>query len=104
MGRNSPTHDNLSVAKLEDYGKDYKPKRYELGAYKPFSVYPFIVRDVALWVLRGTEVPVVEKVIIGISTINFSRASINSIQIRKRWTNVVCLSDCVSSSQSNPDR
>ncbi|KKW41396.1 MAG: Phenylalanine-tRNA ligase beta subunit [Parcubacteria group bacterium GW2011_GWB1_55_9] len=26
---------------------NYVPKRYELGAYKPFSVYPFIVRDIS---------------------------------------------------------
>ncbi|MDP1689916.1 MAG: phenylalanine--tRNA ligase subunit beta [bacterium] len=47
--------DNLSIAKLEDYGKDYVPNRYELGAYKPFSIYPFIVRDIALWVPTGTD-------------------------------------------------
>ncbi len=40
---------------LEEYGKDYAPKRYELGAYKPFSPYPFIVRDVAVWVPSGTD-------------------------------------------------
>jgi phenylalanyl-tRNA synthetase beta chain len=66
--------DNLSVAKftqhhsdgvgLEDYGKDYEPKRYELSSYKPFSLYPFITRDIALWVPAGTEAPVVEKMII----------------------------------------
>lgn len=55
--------DNLSVAKLEDYGKGYVPKRYELGAYKPFSVYPFIARDIALWVPSGTGVPEIESVI-----------------------------------------
>ncbi|MBI3573974.1 phenylalanine--tRNA ligase subunit beta, partial [Candidatus Kaiserbacteria bacterium] len=49
------TSDNLSVAKLEEYGKDYVPKRYVLGAYKPFSIYPFVLRDIALWVLSGTS-------------------------------------------------
>ena len=44
-----PTHDNLSVAKLEEYGKGYEPKHYELSAYKPFSAYPFVLRDIALW-------------------------------------------------------
>ena len=58
-----PTHDNLTVAKLEDYGKDYAPKRYELGAYKPFSIYPFIVRDIALWVPAGTKAESIEKII-----------------------------------------
>ncbi|HUY62465.1 MAG TPA: phenylalanine--tRNA ligase subunit beta [Candidatus Paceibacterota bacterium] len=50
-----PAHDNLSKAKLEDYGKDYEPKRYKLGMYKPFSQYPFIVRDVACWVPADTD-------------------------------------------------
>lgn len=58
------TVDNLSLAKLDKYGKDYVPKKHELGAYKPFSVYPFIIRDIALWVPAGTEVPIVEKIII----------------------------------------
>lgn len=55
--------DNLSVAKLEEYGKDYTPKRYTLSTYKPFSVYPFITRDIALWVPNGTEVSVIESVL-----------------------------------------
>jgi phenylalanyl-tRNA synthetase beta subunit len=54
-GEKAQTFDNLSVAKLEDYGKDYEPVRYELGTYKPFSLYPFILRDIALWVPGGTE-------------------------------------------------
>ena len=49
-GEHSALVDNLSVAKLEEYGKDYLPKRYQLSAYTPFSVYPFITRDIALWV------------------------------------------------------
>lgn len=48
------TTDNLTIAKLEDYGKEYAPLKYNLGAYKPFSQYPFIVRDIALWVPGGT--------------------------------------------------
>jgi len=55
--------DNLSIAKLEEYGKDYAPKQYKLSAYKPFSVYPFITRDIALWVPSGTEVSAIENVI-----------------------------------------
>ena len=43
------TFDNLSIAKLEDYGKEYQPAKYELGAYKSFSMYPFITRDIAVW-------------------------------------------------------
>ena len=49
-GEHSALADNLSIAKLEEYGKGYTPKRYQLSAYRPFSVYPFITRDVALWV------------------------------------------------------
>ena len=29
--------------------ENYEPKQYHLGAYKPFSLYPFITRDIALW-------------------------------------------------------
>ncbi|MCR4275994.1 MAG: phenylalanine--tRNA ligase subunit beta [Candidatus Parcubacteria bacterium] len=28
---------------------NYEPKRYVLGAYQPFSVYPFITRDISVW-------------------------------------------------------
>lgn len=47
--------DNLSVANLEGYGKDYEPRHYELGPYQPFSAYPFVLRDIALWVPIGTD-------------------------------------------------
>ncbi len=50
-----PTHDNLSKAKLEEYGKDYAPKRYTLGTYQPFSIYPFVTRDIAFWAPAGTD-------------------------------------------------
>jgi phenylalanyl-tRNA synthetase beta subunit len=30
--------------------QNYIPQKYELGAYKPFSAYPFIVRDIAFWI------------------------------------------------------
>ncbi len=58
-----PTHDNLSVAKLEDYGKGYEPKRYALGAFTPYSAYPFIVRDIALWTPSGTPAGDIESAI-----------------------------------------
>lgn len=58
-----PTHDNLTIAKLEDYGKEYAPKRYQSGPYKPFSIYPFVTRDIALWVPGGTEGTVVANVL-----------------------------------------
>ncbi len=55
-GEAAGTVDNLSVAKLDEYGRDYTPKEYKLGPYKPFSAYPCIVRDIALWVPIGTDV------------------------------------------------
>lgn len=58
-----PTYDNLTVAKLEEYGKDYVPVTHTLGMYKPFSLYPFITRDIALWAPAGTEAAEVENVI-----------------------------------------
>ncbi|MBU6320986.1 MAG: phenylalanine--tRNA ligase subunit beta [Patescibacteria group bacterium] len=50
-----PTHDNLTVAKLEDYGAGYDPKRYELSEYHPFSQYPFVLRDIAAWSPAGQD-------------------------------------------------
>lgn len=57
------TKDNLSIAKLEDYGKDYVPKQYKLGVYKPFSIYPFVLRDIALWVPHAIDARHVEDMI-----------------------------------------
>ncbi len=45
--------ENLSTAKLEEFGKGYEPKRYLLSAYHAFSIYPFMLRDIALWVPEG---------------------------------------------------
>ena len=41
-----------SVPDLPEIKEDqnYKPQKYELGAYRPFSSYPFIVRDIAMWI------------------------------------------------------
>lgn len=58
-----PAVDNLTVAKLEDYGKDYVPVKHSLGMYKPFSLYPFITRDIALWAPAGTEAISIETTI-----------------------------------------
>ncbi len=43
----------------------YEPVQYRLGAYVPFSAYPFIVRDIALWTLVGTDRTGVEEMIRG---------------------------------------
>jgi len=40
--------------KIQD-DENYEPQQYRLGAYQPFSVYPFIVRDIALWMPAGTD-------------------------------------------------
>lgn len=58
-----PTHDNLSAANLEEYGKGYEPKKYKLGMYVPFSLYPFITRDIALWAPADTESAAIEGLI-----------------------------------------
>ena len=62
-GKDFPTVDNLSVAKLEEYGADYVPKRYELGNFEPYSAYPFVLRDIAAWVPPGADVSHMETLI-----------------------------------------
>lgn len=42
---------------------EYMPARYELGAYQPFSIYPFVTRDIALWVSSDTESSSIEQTI-----------------------------------------
>jgi phenylalanyl-tRNA synthetase beta chain len=54
-GENAPLVDNLSIAKLEEYGTEYTPIKYTLESYKPFSLYPFILRDIAAWVPTGAD-------------------------------------------------
>jgi len=51
----------------------YEPRRYMLSPYKPFSLYPFIVRDVALWVPEGTDAADIASVI---------RASVGTLLVR----------------------
>lgn len=45
----------LDTEELSDIGKDYAPKRLVLGPYKPYSIYPFALRDIAVWTSEGTE-------------------------------------------------
>ena len=63
ISRGEIIHYDLSEVALENLGRDYMPIRYELSAYKPFSVYPFITRDIALWVPGGTDISSIESVI-----------------------------------------
>lgn len=49
---------------LISLGKEYSPKQYEIiEAYKPYSSYPFALRDIAVWTPEGTESEVIEKII-----------------------------------------
>jgi phenylalanyl-tRNA synthetase beta chain len=49
---------------LETYGEGYEPRSVLLGAYRPFSVYPFALRDVAVWTPAGTKEDEVANVIL----------------------------------------
>jgi phenylalanyl-tRNA synthetase beta chain len=55
--------DNLTIAKLDEYGKDYVPVRYELSPYTAFSIYPFITRDIAVWTPENIEARALEETI-----------------------------------------
>ena len=41
----------------------YEPQRVELGAFKPFSPYPFTTRDIAFWMPAETDSNAVERMI-----------------------------------------
>jgi phenylalanyl-tRNA synthetase beta chain len=53
----------LTNTNLEKLGEDYEPKKVVLGAYQPFSIYPFALRDIAVWTPEGTEEDEVEEII-----------------------------------------
>lgn len=40
---------------LEKLGAEYVPEAYELGRFRPYSAYPFALRDIAVWTPEGTE-------------------------------------------------
>ena len=46
---------DLEEVDLEKLGDGYTPERIVFGAYVPFSVYPFALRDIAVWVPKGTS-------------------------------------------------
>lgn len=46
---------NLSSIDLKSLGTDYEPKKIALGSYHSFSIYPFALRDVAVWTPERTE-------------------------------------------------
>lgn len=49
---------------FESYGKAYQPERYELGMFKQFSIYPFVLRDIAVWTPDGTAGDAVQELIV----------------------------------------
>ncbi|MBU0749900.1 phenylalanine--tRNA ligase subunit beta, partial [Patescibacteria group bacterium] len=53
----SVTDDGFVEINLSDneVASTYTPARVSLGAYQPYSVYPFALRDVAVWTPEGTE-------------------------------------------------
>lgn len=54
----------LSSVDLASLGEGYEPKKILLGAYRSFSVYPFALRDVAVWTPARTEQDEVSNIII----------------------------------------
>jgi phenylalanyl-tRNA synthetase beta chain len=45
----------LTDTNLEMLGAGYEPKKITLGPYTPFSIYPFALRDIAVWTPDRTE-------------------------------------------------
>ncbi|MES2226047.1 MAG: phenylalanine--tRNA ligase subunit beta [Patescibacteria group bacterium] len=46
---------SLKDVNLESLGEGYLPAKLALSEYHPFSIYPFALRDVAVWTPEGTE-------------------------------------------------
>lgn len=46
---------NLDKLNLEKLGEEYAPVSVRLGSYRPYSVYPFALRDIAVWTPEGTQ-------------------------------------------------
>ncbi len=45
----------LGETDLEKLGADYEPRKIVLQKFRPFSMYPFALRDIAVWSPAGTE-------------------------------------------------
>ena len=54
----------LTNTNLEKLAEGYEPKKVILGPYTPFSIYPFALRDIAVWTPLGTEEDEVENIIL----------------------------------------
>ena len=50
-----PLKDVAFEAIAESLGADAQPAQVSLGAYRPFSIYPSALRDIAVWTPEGTE-------------------------------------------------
>jgi phenylalanyl-tRNA synthetase beta chain len=46
---------DLSSVSLETIGAEYSPVKVALGMYRPYSIYPSAIRDIAVWTPSGTE-------------------------------------------------
>ena len=57
----------LADSNLEMLGADYTPRKIRAGAYKPFSIYPFALRDIAVWTPERTEQDEVSNIIMSIA-------------------------------------
>lgn len=55
---------DLGKLNLEKLGVDYAPMTVRQGTFRPYSSYPFALRDVAVWTPDGTEESQVVNVII----------------------------------------
>lgn len=55
---------SLSKLNLEKLGDEYAPAPYTLGTFRPYSLYPFALRDIAAWTPEGTEETEVVNVIV----------------------------------------
>ncbi len=53
----------VSPEQLIRLGEGYEPNKVKLGPYEPFSLYPFALRDIAVWTPAGTPPDLIEKLI-----------------------------------------
>ncbi|HYE23010.1 MAG TPA: phenylalanine--tRNA ligase subunit beta [Candidatus Paceibacterota bacterium] len=45
---------SLRAVDLESLGRDYAPLPFSLGTFRMYSIYPFALRDIAVWTPEGT--------------------------------------------------
>jgi phenylalanyl-tRNA synthetase beta chain len=46
---------DLNTISFSPLGRGYAPKKIALGTYRTYSIYPFALRDIAVWTPAGTE-------------------------------------------------